>query len=76
MKRVVEAVDEDLDNEKREDFHELMRSYTDIFSKNFSTDYIYSNLKRLIKDENTTIVAGDKGSSILIMNKNDYVRKI
>ena len=76
MKRVVEAVDEDLDNEKREDFHELMRSYTDIFSKNFSTDYIYSKLKRLIKDENTTIVAGDKGSSILIMNKNDYVRKI
>ena len=76
MKRVVEAVDEDLDNEKREDFHELMRSYTDIFSKNFSTDYKYSNLKRLIKDENTTIVAGDKGSSILIMNKNDYVRKI
>ena len=76
MKRVVEAVDEDLDNEKREDFHELMRSYTDIFSKNFSTDYIYSNLKRLIKDENTTIVAGDKDSSILIMNKNDYVRKI
>ena len=76
MKRVVEAVDEDLDNEKREDFHELMRSYTDIFSKNFSTDYIYSNSKRLIKDENTTIVAGDKGSSILIMNKNDYVRKI
>ena len=53
-----------------------MRSYTGIFSKNFSTDYIYSNLKRLIKDENTTTVAEDKGSSILIMNKNDYVRKI
>ena len=76
MKRVVEPVDEYVDNEKREHFHELMRSYTDIFSKNFSTDYIYSNLKRLIKDENTTTVAGDKGSSILIMNKNDYVRKI
>ena len=69
-------MDEDVDNEKRENFHELMRSYTDIFSKNFSTDYIYSNLKRLIKDENTTTVAEDKGSSILIMNKNDYVRKI
>ena len=69
-------MDEDVDNEKRENFHELMRSYTGIFSKNFSTDYIYSNLKRLIKDENTTTVAEDKGSSILIMNKNDYVRKI
>ena len=38
---VAEAVDKDFDNEKSEDFHELLRAYTDILSKNlyFPTDY-------------------------------------
>ena len=30
MENVAEAVDKDLDNENREDFHELLRAYTDI----------------------------------------------
>ena len=34
MENVAEAVDKDLDNEQREDFHELLRAYTDILSKN------------------------------------------
>ena len=33
---VVEAVPKGLDSEKREDFHELLRAYTDIFSKNLT----------------------------------------
>ena len=51
MENVAEAVDKELDNEQRQSFHELLRAYTDILSKNlyFSTDYTYSNLKRLIK---------------------------
>ena len=34
MENVAEAVDKDLDNEKREDFHELLRAYTGVLSKN------------------------------------------
>ena len=41
MEIVSEVGDKDLDNKKREGFHELLRAYTDILSKNlnFSTDY-------------------------------------
>ena len=34
MENVAEAVDKDLDNEKREDFHELLPAYTGVLSKN------------------------------------------
>ena len=78
MENVAKAVNKDLDNEKREDFHELLRAYTDILSKNlyFSTDYTYNNLKHLIKDESIVVIPGDKDSAIVIMDKNDYVKKM
>ena len=78
MNSVAEAVDKDLDNKKREDFHELPGAYIDILSKNlyFSRDYSYNNLKCLIKDESIAIIPGDKDSAIVIMDKNDYVKKM
>ena len=78
MENVAEAVDKDLDNETWDDFHELLRAYTDILSKNlyFSTDHTYNNLKHLIKDESIAVIPGDKDSAIVIMNKNDYVKKM
>ena len=42
----------------------------------FSTDYTYNNLKRLIKDESIVVIPGDKDSAIVIMDKNDYVKKM
>ena len=38
-------------------------------------DYTYKNLKRLIKDENIVVIPGDIDSAIVIMDKNDYVKK-
>ena len=40
IEHVAGAVDKDLDNEKGKDFHESLRAYTDILSKNLylSTD--------------------------------------
>ena len=35
MEGVVEVVDKDLNKEKREDLHKILRAYTDILSKNF-----------------------------------------
>ena len=51
MESVIEAVDKDIDNEKWEDFHELLRAYTNILSKNlyFPMDYTYNNLTTLIQ---------------------------
>ena len=61
-----------------EEFHEFLRGYTDIFSKNiFATkDYTYQHLKNLINDDNTVVVRGDKDSSVVIMNKDDYTLKL
>ena len=78
MENVAETVDKDLDNEQREDFHELLQVYTDILSKKlyFSTDYTYNNLKCLIKDESIVVIPGDKDSAKVIMDKSDYVKKM
>ena len=35
MEGVVEVVDKDLNKEKREDVHKILRANTDILSKNF-----------------------------------------
>ena len=49
-----------------------------MFTKNiYSTrDSTYSNLKRLIKNEDIVIIPGDKGSCVVVMNKSDYVQKL
>ena len=43
-----------------ENSHELLRAYTDIFTKNIyaTKDFTYSNLKNVIKN---VILSGDKG---------------
>ena len=41
----------------------------------FSTDYTYNNLKPLIKDKSVVEIPGDKDSAIVIMDKNDYVKR-
>ena len=53
MKSVAEAVDKDLDNEQRENFHELLQTYSDSLKKKlyFSTDYTYNNLMIMIKND-------------------------
>ena len=68
LENVAEAVDKDLDKEQEEDFHELLRAYTDILEKNlrFSRDYTYNNLKHLIKDESIVVTPGDKDSAIVM----------
>ena len=52
--------------------------YTDIFTKHiYATKYFsYKNLKKIIKDENVAILSGDKDSSIVIMQKDDYSHKL
>ena len=49
-----------------------------MFSKNVlnNEDFTYKNLKSLIQDENIVILQGDKDSSVLIMDKKDYIQKL
>ena len=61
-----------------EDFHEFLRGYTDIFARNIynTEDFTYKHLKNLIQDQNIVILQGDKDSSIVIMDRNDYIEKL
>ena len=55
---------EKVKNIQLENFHEFLRSYTDIFSKNVlnSEDFTYKNIKSLIQDQNIVILKGNKDS--------------
>ena len=61
-----------------ENFHEFLRGYTDIFSKNdlFTNDETYKNLKKLIWKSDIVILRGDKDSSVVIMNRPDDIEQL
>ena len=75
---VSHRVSESINHDQLEDFHEFLRAYTDIFTKNIyaTKDFTYKNLKNIIKDENIAVLSGDKDSSIVIMQKDDYNKKL
>ena len=60
-----------------ENFHEFLRGHTDIFAKNVisTEDHTYKELKTLIRNKDVVILKGGKDSSIVIMNKADYIKK-
>ena len=78
FKIVSHKVSESISNDKLKDYHEFLTAYIDIFKKNiYATKYFtYRNSKNIIKHENTAILSGDKDSSIVIMQKDDYNHKL
>ena len=61
-----------------EEYHEFLRDYTDIFTKNvFQTkDYTCHNLKKLIGEEDVLVMKGDKDLSVVILNKTEYNKNL
>ena len=74
MYRVAERVENSLDQNHVEHFHEFMGAYTEIFTNNiFATKgYTYQNLKDVIWGKDLVLLNGDKESSIVVMNRTDY----
>ena len=72
------SINKNIKNEEREEVHEFLRAYCDKFTKNIyaTRDPTFSNLKRLRNDDSIVIIPGDKDSSVVIMDKVDYVRKL
>ena len=64
---LAQSVNSSVSNEKREELHEFLRVYCDMFTKNVyaSKDYTYTNLSRLIKNETIVVVPGDKDSCVI-----------
>ena len=52
FKSLADEITENLENCKRKDFHQLLRAYEDVFTKNIyaTHDNIYNNLKHIIND--------------------------
>ena len=67
-----------VDPSQLKNFHEFLRGYTDIFSKNdlFTNDETYKNLKKLIWKSDIVILRGDKDSSVVIMNRPDDIEQL
>ena len=70
LENVAVTVANTIKGDEKENFHEFLRAYTDIFSKNVynTKDYTYHNLK----NENVVVVPGDNESSVVVLNKSDY----
>ena len=78
LESVADRVAHLVDNNKKEDLHEFLRANTDIMTKNIysSKDLTYSKLKTLVKDRNVAVIPGDKDSSVVVMNRADYLAKM
>ena len=78
VESLADKVTENLKNCKRKDFHQLLRAYVDIFTKNIyaTRDNTYKNLKRITNDPNIAVASGDKESCVVIMNRSDCFIKI
>ena len=61
-----------------EDFHELLRGYTDIFIKKIylTGDNSYEKLKKLINNKNIVVLRGNKDSSIVLMDRNYQFKEL
>ena len=78
MEKVAYIASKKVENLELENFYEFLRGYTDIFTKNLlsTEDLTYRNLKNLINNTNIVILSGDKDSSVIIMNRSDYIGKL
>ena len=67
-----------VEDNKVEDFHEFLRAYTNIFTKNIyaTKDFTCKNLKNMINNDKLAIVSGDKDSCVVIMTREDYNDKL
>ena len=78
IEALADSTNDKVKQEDKEEYHELLIKYTNIFSKNVNDtkDYTYQKLKNLINNLNIVILEGDKESATVIMNKVDYVNKM
>ena len=72
------SLDNCVDVSMKETFHEFLRSSTNIISNSIYSekDNTVKLLSPLIKYDKIVILAADKESCTIILNKSDYIRKI
>ena len=58
--------------------HEDLRKMTNKFTQNIyhTKDDTHRNLRHLIQNNDIVLLAGDRASSVVVMNKKDYILKV
>jgi len=78
MENLATNLNKSVKDDQREEFHNFLRSSTNIISKNIfhSKDHTFSKLNELRKNDTIVILPADKESSCVIMDKDDYINKV
>ena len=78
MESLAYSTSKQVDPSPLENVYQFSCGCTDIFSKNVlsTNDETYKNLKNLIRKSDRMILRGDKDSSVVIMNRSDYIEKL
>lgn len=78
LESLAHIVDSNVPAEVKEDFHEYLRGITNKFAQNIyhTKDNTFKSLKELRNNKDIVILSGDKDSSVVILNKVDYVNKV
>ena len=71
------TVDELVTPEQKEEFHKLLRRTTDLSQNVYHTKAnTFKETHKIRNDNNIVILPGDKDSSVIIMNRSDYTKKV
>ena len=64
--------------EQKEEFHEFLRHTTNLLSQNVyhTRDNTFKETHKIGNNNNVVILPGDKDSSVIIMNRLDYTKKV
>ena len=78
MESIAVRLDKYVDISRKETFHEFLKSSTNIISNNIYSerDNTVKLLSPLIKNDKIVILAADKESCTIILNKSDYIMKV
>ena len=74
---LAQRTSDSVETHRLEEYHKFLRGYTGICTKNvFQTkDYTNHNFKKLIREKDVVVMKGDNDSSVVIVNKTDYIEK-
>ena len=72
------TLDPFINDDSKENFHDYLRSVTNIMSNNiyWDKDNVFKLLNRLRKTEHIVILSANNESCAVILNKTDYINKV
>ena len=78
LEYLAHTVQKHISSENLENFHEYLHKMTNKFTQNIrhTKDNTYNHLRHLRSNKDIVLLSGDKDSSVVIMNKVDYVKKV